>query len=77
MFLRRKNSKSITHKAVRESINLNKANGIQILHPENEAVLTIIENNWLEQFIEMKLENFPVQQRALKKTNLIVKWWEN
>ena len=68
MYLKSKTSKSKTHKSVRESIRLNNKEGIQILEPSN---------SWLEQFMELKKEHTPFQQRALKHTKLIIKWWEN
>ena len=70
MYLKSKTSKSKTHKVVRENINLNKNNGIQILSPEHMY-------NWFEQLSELKKDQGAYQQRALTKTKLIIKWWEN
>lgn len=77
MYLRRKNVRSKTHKAVRETIRLNQNEGIQIFNPEKTAVLNRIENTWMEQMTELQKIPTPYQKRTLTQSKLIIKWWEN
>lgn len=77
MYLKRKNVKQETHKAVREAINLNQNEGIQIYNPENISILYRIETAWMEQMTEFQNIQSPFQKRTLSKSKLIIKWWEN
>lgn len=77
-YLKKKKSALNTHKTVRNAIQLNKYNRMEVM---NNAQLTpeknIWANNWIEQAAEMKSGSHIVSQTSLKKNKLIVKWWAN
>jgi len=75
----RRNLKMNKYKAVRNSINLNKNNGVQIIFV-NESVSSQ-NNNWafdfVEQNLEIKNQKEIITATSGRKAKLALKWWLN
>jgi hypothetical protein len=76
---KRKNLQMNKYKAVRNSINLNKNNGVQIVFVNENA--SSQNNNWafdfVEQNLEIKNQKEIVAATSGLKAKLTLKWWLN
>ena len=74
----KKKSKLNAHKMARNTINLNKFNGMQTMYHTNYDIEnSLLTAHWSEYLTELKSEGIEINTILLKKVKFIIKWWEN
>lgn len=74
----KKKSKLNTHKMVRNTINLNKFNGMQTMyHTDYTIENSPLATHWLEHLTELKSDAIETNPILFKTVKFIIKWWEN